>query len=65
MWNHYMKELRHCKIFDIYFKIDGISLGLSTVFKKYPFHQIFVKFGNFYFKPLLAKVVDKNGALYF
>lgn len=41
---------------------NSISLGLTN---RCPFHQIFVKFGNFYFKRMLNQVADENSALLF
>ena len=57
-----MKEFMGYPIFDTYFEIDGTSLDLTSNLEK--IYQIFVKFGNLYFKILLARVVDENGALF-
>ena len=52
-----VKEFIHNKIFDTYYKIGDVSLELTSSVWKGPFSQIFVKFGNFHFKTMLAKVV--------
>ena len=65
MWSCCVEEFMHSKIFNTYYKIGGISLELISSVWKYPFSQIFVKLGNFYFKIMLAKVVDESGALLF
>lgn len=52
-----VKEFIHNKIFDTYYKIGDVSLELTSSVWKGPFIQIFVKFGNFHFTTMLAKVV--------